>query len=112
MGKYRHHRHQIEQTPFLKPLSDDGRTVIGRPQETSAGPLRGPPPMLKIPPRGPDPALDAEWSRVLTYGAKLFESLDRLGELGGCCRVAASHRWTPSDHDRAAGILQAVVEAA
>jgi hypothetical protein len=66
---------------------------------------------LKIPARAPDPALDAEWSRVLTYSMKLFESLDRLSEAGGICRVAAMHRWAPSDHDKAASQLVAAREA-
>jgi hypothetical protein len=62
-------------------------------------------------PAAPDPALDAEWSRVLTYSAKLFESPDRLGELGGTCRIAAANRWTGPDQDRAMAQLLAAREA-
>jgi hypothetical protein len=62
--------------------------------------------------RKPDPALLAAWSRVSCYADKLFASLDELQDLGGTCKLAASARWSPEAHDRAAGQLLAVVEAA
>ena len=54
-------------------------------------------------PAAADPELMQEWSRVLTYGQKLLESIDRLDDLGGCCRVAAVARWSPESHDAASG---------
>jgi hypothetical protein len=62
-------------------------------------------------PAAPGPALVSTWSKVGTYSSKLRESLEELQRLGGACRVAASARWTPSDHDRALGDLLATVEA-
>jgi hypothetical protein len=66
---------------------------------------------LKMPTKATDPELTAQWSRVMTYLDKTFQALDRLAEMGGTCKVAAANRWTAADHDRAAGQLQACLEA-
>jgi hypothetical protein len=61
--------------------------------------------------RKPDPALLSTWSRVATYSEKLFQALDELQDLGGACQLAATAKWSPEAHDRAAGQLQATLEA-
>jgi hypothetical protein len=40
-----------------------------------------------------------------------FEALDELQDLGGSCKLAATARWSPEAHDKAAGQLVAVPEA-
>jgi hypothetical protein len=66
--------------------------------------------MLRIPSR-PDPELVAAWSRAVHHSGGLFEALDRVQELGGSCKLAASAKWSPEALDRAAGQLQACLEA-